>query len=147
VLQILNNKIRMVIIMFISVRLAERIHSKLLHKVLNAPINLFFDVTPIGRILNSFSRDMHSCDRQTMNAILRFFLYVYDCIGKIVIAMAVVPQLLVPLSLNLILSVKLLLFVNRGLTQVQRVNKANGAQITSQLCESLTGSAVIRAFN
>ena len=137
----------MVIIMFISVRLAERIHSNLLHKVLNAPINLFFDVTPIGRILNSFSRDMHSCDRQTMNAILRFFLNVYDCLGKIFIALAVVPQLVLALSLNLWLSVRLLFFVNRGLTQVQRVNKANGAKITSLLCESLAGNAVIRAFN
>ena len=30
----------------------------MLSKVFNAPINLYFEVTPIGRILNRFSRDL-----------------------------------------------------------------------------------------
>jgi len=35
----------------------KQIHEDMLSKVLNAPINLYFDVTPIGRILNRFSKD------------------------------------------------------------------------------------------
>jgi ABC-type multidrug transport system fused ATPase/permease subunit len=38
---------------------ARKIHRLILHKVLNAPINLYFDVTPIGRILNRFSKDLN----------------------------------------------------------------------------------------
>jgi len=36
----------------------KRIHEDMVKYVLNAPINLYFDVTPIGRILNKFSKDL-----------------------------------------------------------------------------------------
>lgn len=31
----------------------------MIEKVTNAPINLYFDVTPIGRVLNKFSGDLN----------------------------------------------------------------------------------------
>jgi len=31
----------------------------MIEKIGNAPINLFFDVTPIGRVLNKFSADLN----------------------------------------------------------------------------------------
>jgi hypothetical protein len=34
----------------------------MLAKVLRAPINLFYDVTPIGKILNRFSKDLQVMD-------------------------------------------------------------------------------------
>jgi hypothetical protein len=36
----------------------------MLSKVFNAPINLYFDVTPIGRILNKFSKDLTGIERE-----------------------------------------------------------------------------------
>ena len=36
----------------------------MLAKVLRAPINLFYDVTPIGKILNRFSKDLQVMDQQ-----------------------------------------------------------------------------------
>jgi len=38
---------------------ARKIHRLILNKVMNAPINIYFDVTPIGRILNRFSKDLN----------------------------------------------------------------------------------------
>jgi ABC-type multidrug transport system fused ATPase/permease subunit len=36
----------------------KKLHEDMIEKVLNAPINLYFDITPIGRILNRFSKDL-----------------------------------------------------------------------------------------
>lgn len=36
----------------------RKLHKDMIRKVLNAPINLYYDVTPIGRILNKFSKDL-----------------------------------------------------------------------------------------
>ena len=39
--------------------MGRNIHQSLLSKVMNAPINLFFDVTPVGKIFQRFSEDIH----------------------------------------------------------------------------------------
>jgi len=38
----------------------NNIHSEMIKGVLNAPINLFFDVTPTGVIINRFSKDLEN---------------------------------------------------------------------------------------
>lgn len=37
----------------------ETVHNDVLKSILNAPVNLFFDVTPNGMIMNRFSDDMN----------------------------------------------------------------------------------------
>ena len=39
-------------------RVTLRMHNRLIDRVIRAPINLFFDVTPIGKLLNRFSSDL-----------------------------------------------------------------------------------------
>ena len=45
-----------------TVRTSKIVHSKMLTKIMNAPINLYFDRTPSGRILNRFSKDINKVD-------------------------------------------------------------------------------------
>ena len=42
----------------------RRLHKDMIRRVLEAPINLFFDVTPVGRIMNKFSKDLSSIESQ-----------------------------------------------------------------------------------
>lgn len=42
-----------------SIRSDTRLHREMIKSVGNAPINLYFDVTPIGRVLNKFSSDLN----------------------------------------------------------------------------------------
>lgn len=37
----------------------EQVHNDVLKSILNAPVNLFFDVTPNGMIMSRFSEDMN----------------------------------------------------------------------------------------
>ena len=37
----------------------RKLHQDMLHSVLNAPVNLYFDRTPLSRILNIFSKDLN----------------------------------------------------------------------------------------
>ena len=36
----------------------KRMHEQMIARILNAPINLYFDTTPIGRIINRFTKDL-----------------------------------------------------------------------------------------
>lgn len=51
---------------------AKYLHNSLLASVLRAPMNTFFDVTPLGRILNRFSHDVDVTDTE-FPATLRAF--------------------------------------------------------------------------
>lgn len=46
----------------IARRASKIIHEEMIENVMNAPINLYFDVTPVGRILNKFSKDLAVVD-------------------------------------------------------------------------------------
>ncbi|KAJ2127081.1 hypothetical protein IW136_006494, partial [Coemansia sp. RSA 678] len=46
-----------------TIRASTKIHQNMLHSVLRSPMS-FFDVTPIGRILNRFSSDLQRCDER-----------------------------------------------------------------------------------
>lgn len=56
--------IRVYSIQFFSWNATKKLHEDMIKKVLNAPINLYFDVTPIGRILNKFSKDLSVLELQ-----------------------------------------------------------------------------------
>lgn len=52
--------------LFICVQLkaSHVLHNRLIKYVFQAPVNLFFDITPIGKILNRFSKDLAIIDEQ-----------------------------------------------------------------------------------
>ena len=64
ILQSLFVLIRVYAIQYYSWYATKKLHEDMIKKVLNAPINLFFDVTPIGRILNKFSKDLSVLELQ-----------------------------------------------------------------------------------
>ena len=43
-------------------RAGKKLHNQMIERVLKAPVNLYFDVTPIGRILNKFSKDLNATE-------------------------------------------------------------------------------------
>jgi ABC-type multidrug transport system fused ATPase/permease subunit len=45
-----------------NLRLGASLHNDMIKRVLQAPINLYYDVTPVGRILNKFSKDLSQID-------------------------------------------------------------------------------------
>lgn len=55
-----------------GLRAARSLHRQLLASVLRSPLNTFFDVTPVGRILNRFSADVNEVDNEFPSVIRGF---------------------------------------------------------------------------
>ena len=49
---------------YAGLNVGRKLHNIMIAYVFRAPINLFFDVTPIGKILNRFSKDLSVIDEQ-----------------------------------------------------------------------------------
>jgi ATP-binding cassette, subfamily C (CFTR/MRP), member 1 len=60
---------------------ARYLHNHLLNNVMRAPTTTFFDVTPVGRVLNRFSKDIDTADNDlpaTLRAWVACCFGVYD---------------------------------------------------------------------
>ena len=60
-----SNNIRRLIITLIGLRTAKKLHRRLLVHIVKAPVK-FFDVTPVGRIVNRFTSDISSIDQSVI---------------------------------------------------------------------------------
>ena len=82
------------LILFIGqIRAARQTHSDLLHRIVYAKPR-FFDVTPIGRILNRFSKDIDTIDNQVMSAIRAMVVNVIELVAIIGVIVYVTPVFL-----------------------------------------------------
>lgn len=53
---------RVLVIFGMSIRASKVVHKKMIQRVLKAPINLFYDITPVGIVMNRFSKDLQVLD-------------------------------------------------------------------------------------
>ena len=83
------------------VRASRALHSKMLTNILKAPM-AFFDTTPIGRILNRFSRDIETIDNILPNLIrsrLNTFFTVISTVAVISYSTPIFLSIVVPVVL------------------------------------------------
>uniref|UniRef100_A0A0N4Z034 ABC-type glutathione-S-conjugate transporter n=1 Tax=Parastrongyloides trichosuri TaxID=131310 RepID=A0A0N4Z034_PARTI len=72
------------------------LHQGMLSRILRAPMS-FFDITPIGRILNRFGKDIEVLDSRLPGAILNFVSTVIGGLTVMAVPVIVTPQILFPL--------------------------------------------------
>jgi ABC-type multidrug transport system fused ATPase/permease subunit len=123
------------------------LHNELLNKVLRAPINLYYDVTPIGQILNRFSKDLMILDSSIVFAISGFTGCFYNAMASLIVAVYVVPYIIFAVVLMMIIAVLIFRYCLEGYNQCYRLESVTRSPILSQLQETLSGSTVIRAFD
>lgn len=85
-----------------TVKLARSLTRKAMLKLLNAPLNKYFDVTPIGNTLTAFSVDFYNVDVHiTMHGIF-FVDHLIDGLISICLSMRLLPiQVVLPYSVIL----------------------------------------------
>jgi ABC-type multidrug transport system fused ATPase/permease subunit len=91
--------IRTSAISYFSWHATSNLHSDMIKKVLNAPINLYFDVTPIGRILNKFSNDLQCAEDDLCWCLASTISCFYISLCTIIISVSASPWLLVILPI------------------------------------------------
>ena len=63
----------------------------MIDRVLNAPINLYFDTTPIGRIINRFTKDMSLLETVILYVLGTTLSTLYQLLAVMLMAVMVIP--------------------------------------------------------
>ena len=125
---------------------SKKIHEQMLARVLNAPINLYFDTTPIGRILNRFSKDLSTLDMNMACIFGTFYLNIYLLLSIVVMSIIIVPWIAVIYPILFVIVIKLYKHSISATKEVARIQSVTKSPLLSFLAETLSGSTTIRAY-
>ncbi|KAI9334017.1 hypothetical protein BDR26DRAFT_867646 [Obelidium mucronatum] len=131
---------------FGAIRASRSLHQSLLASVLGAPLR-FFETTPLGRILNRFSKDISTIDEDVMNTIFYFFHQLVKGATIIAVISYSAPWFLFsffPIFYAYMSITQKYLNVSRELKRLQSVSRS---PIFSLFSECLAGVTTVRAYN
>lgn len=131
---------------FGALKAAKHLHSRLLYNILRLPL-AFFDTTPLGRIVNRFSRDTDMIDAYLPAMMFSWVAMFFNVIGTIFVISFSTPWFLVvviPLVIAYYFFQKFYIATSR---QLKRLESKTRSPIFSHFSESVSGQSIIRAFN
>ncbi|KAF7726212.1 hypothetical protein EC973_009010, partial [Apophysomyces ossiformis] len=136
---------RSLILFYGSLQASRHIHARLLDRILRAKVR-FFDVTPLGRIVNRFSSDLETID-QAVAPSFSYLLYSFVATICIVILVSVVtPAFLIPGVFIAFVFWTIGSYYLNTSRDLKRLNSVSRSPIYVQFGETVNGVATIRAF-
>ncbi|KAJ3042390.1 hypothetical protein HDV00_007346 [Rhizophlyctis rosea] len=142
---LIASTIRWIYIVLSALRAATALHTSLLASILGAPMR-FFEVTPVGRVLNRFSKDVQSMDTTVIFAVDSLSMYVAKGVVILGLIAGRSPGLVVgavPLIYAYWVIASMYLNLSRELKRLESVSRS---PLYSQFSETLTGVTTIRAY-
>lgn len=130
----------------IAARASVRLHQDLITNVLRAPVNLFFDVTPVGRILNRLSSDMDHMDTKLPEVALQLLHASAMILGAIIMAAIASPYILPILVPLVFVFSQLAKRLSRCQRELKRFDGLTRSPLFSHFGETLSGLTTIRSF-
>lgn len=137
--------LRVLITFLASVKASGTIFEALLDKALHAKIR-FFDATPIGRIMNRFSKDIESVDQELGPYAEAFVMTVIQCFATIGLICFVTPGFIVlAVIIGLLYYIVGMLYLSTS-RELKRFDSVTRSPIHQHFTETLVGVTTIRAY-
>lgn len=129
----------------VALRAATRLHNALFERMIRGTMR-FFDQTPLGRILNRFSKDLDQVDSLLPEAMMFSIHGILASISIVILIAIVFPWVLLtllPLGFGFYFSVR---YYRRSSRELRRLDGILTSPVYAHLSASLSGISVIRAY-
>ena len=140
--------IRAILLLWRSIKCSWQIHENMMHSVLRAPINTFFDRVPTGRILNRISKDLAVLDNYIALSFSSFLVCFYLLFADIFVCIFVGSYWAIPaVSVFFLLTFwiqRVYMKVNREAVRMESISKS---PVVNFFSETLNGLSTIRSYS
>jgi ATP-binding cassette subfamily C (CFTR/MRP) protein 1 len=137
---------RAYLIFLMSIRASKFLHENMISKVMNAPVNLFFDVTPTGTIMNRFSKDLQVMDTNIAFIFGGINVMFYQVLAILIVICTTNWYILAVFPPIIYIGYILFSYTITSYRECTRIESITKSPLLNLLSESLSGSSTIRAF-
>ncbi|GJJ74211.1 ATP-binding cassette, subfamily C (CFTR/MRP), member 1 [Entomortierella parvispora] len=124
---------------------AKVLHQRALQNIFRAPSS-FFDTTPLGRIINRFSKDVDSCDNLLSESYRMFTGTAAIVLSTFILISVIFPWFLLPLVPMLIFYYYAAIYYRSSSRELKRIDSILRSSLYAHFSETLSGMATIRAY-
>ncbi|KAL7708809.1 ATP-binding cassette protein subfamily C member 1 [Lotmaria passim] len=121
-------------------------HHVMLHSLSRGTME-FFDTTPLGRIMNRFSRDVDVADNNLPLSMLQLMNCLFSILSSVMVTFTTQPLVSLVLIPCGYIYYRIMLFYNAANREIRRTSSLVKSPLFSLLGETLSGSATIAAYH
>lgn len=125
---------------------SKAIHEQMAARVLHAPLS-FFESTPVGRLLQRFSKDLEAIDQQLAGSIGQLLSSSFSIAGSMVAICLVTPAFAPGLAMVVAVYFAITNYYRPVARELKRLDSLTRSPIYSHFSEALAGLPVLRAFH
>ncbi|KAI9002587.1 hypothetical protein DFJ74DRAFT_696267 [Hyaloraphidium curvatum] len=130
---------------FICLAGSSSLHNGTLESVFRSPVT-FFDTTPVGRIMNRFSKDIDAVDNVLPETLRMFSQTAAMTIATFILIAVIFPYFLIVLAVALPIYYFAQAFYRSTSREIARLNSISRSPVYSLFGETLSGLSTIRAY-
>ncbi|KAI0405284.1 multidrug resistance-associated protein [Xylaria palmicola] len=128
-----------------SLTASWKLHNRLMTAVSRAKFK-FFDVTPLGQLMNRFSKDLEAIDQEVAGVAIGVMTCAMGIVITVILIAAITPGFLIAAVFITALYVFVAMFYLRASRDLKRLESVNRSPLFQQFGETLSGVTTIRAY-
>ena len=128
-----------------SLRASAKLHRKLFSTITRAKLQ-FFDTTPLGQLMNRFSKDMEAIDQDVSPVTVGIIGCLFSLVSIVVLICVITPKFLVAGIFISLIYFAIGQFYIRSSRDLKRLESVQRSPIYQHFGETLSGVVTIRAY-
>lgn len=124
---------------------AKMLNIQAVSRVLHVPMS-YMDTTPLGRIINRFTKDTDTLDNQIGSQIDMTVYFVSSIIGTLVLSMIYLPWFAIAVPFLILIFVLVAIYYQASGREVKRLEAVQRSHVYNNFNETLSGLSTIKAF-
>ncbi|KAI6365773.1 hypothetical protein MCOR25_005262 [Pyricularia grisea] len=129
----------------VGIRASHSLSNTGMWQVLRAPM-LFFETTPLGRILYRFTKDVDTMDNKLTDSLRQYLIVLSSLLGAFGLIMAYFHYFAIALVIVSVVLISAVAYYRRSARELKRHHAVLDGAVLASFSESLGGAATIRAF-
>lgn len=138
--------IQFLTIIYVMNRSSRRLNIKATKRVLHVPMS-YMDITPMGRIINRFTKDTDVLDNEMGDKIAMTLYFVTTICGIFILCIIYIPWFAIAVPIIFGLFIAFVNFYQASGREIKRVEAVQRSHVYNNFNETLTGMDTIKSYN